>query len=127
MSNARWIAAYLRERLVDPNRLLLGTLWHEKPESKVLRELDASFEDAYRLVTGDDAPPEIRPERSVYVSKHQLQPLVAALPEVLPAGVSFGFAQDDETAWLSASPAVDPEDREVDLAAHIARALERAS
>ena len=123
VNNTRWIAAYLHQRLADPEHLLLGTLWQEKPESKVLRELAASFEAAYRHLTGDDPPDELRPARSVYVGRAELDRLVGRLSEVLPAGVSFGFAYDEEIAWFSASPECDAEGRHVDLEGCIERAL----
>ncbi len=125
VNHARWLAAYLRQPLADPEHLLLGTLWHDKPESKVLRDLQVSFEEAYRQLTGEEAGQEIAPSRSVYVSRRDLEPVVGALQALLPAGVWFGFAQDDELAWFSAHPDVDAEGQEIDLESHIEQALAR--
>ncbi len=88
---------------VDTEHLLLGTLRHDKPESKVLRQLGATFEDVYRELTGQEPADEIRPERPVYVHEKDLAPLLRFLPEVLPAEVSYGFDFDDELAWFTSS------------------------
>lgn len=105
ISNTRWVAAYLGSSLAGTEHLLLGTLWFEKSESKVLRDLAVTFEDAYRKTTGQEPPDEIRPLRPVYVSPFgDINALVRALNEILPAGSSLRFAFDDERAWFSTSP-----------------------
>ena len=100
-THARWIAVHLEDRVAGTRHLLLGTLFHEKAESRVLRELGITFDDAYRAATGRRPPPALTPERSVFVPVEQLDGLLATLPKVLPVGRSFGYAYDDELAWFS--------------------------
>lgn len=116
VSNTRWLGAYLRQSLAGAEHLLLGTLWHEKPGSKVLRELPVTFGDAYREVTGQEVPEEVRPSRSVFVSRDDLERLLRTLAEVLPAGVRYGFSFDDDLAWFST-------DSDIDLRDYVRRAL----
>ena len=100
VTHTRWIAIYLGQARADTEHLLLGTLQHHKAESKVLRELDLTFEAVYSALTGEEPLPELRPRRPLYVPEEQLAPLLRYLPDVLPEGVSFGFSFDDELAWF---------------------------
>ena len=118
--HTRWLAAYFRPSRADTVHLLLGTLWDEKPDRKVFRELGLRFEDVYREATGREPPDEVLPPRAVYVSKEDLMPVVRALPQVLPAGASFGFAEDDECAWLTTHS-------DIDLSDYVGRALASAN
>lgn len=102
-THARWIAVHLEDRVAGTRHLLLGTLFHEKAESRVLRELGVTFEDAYREATGRRPAKALTPERSVFVPVEELQGLLATLPKVLPEGRCFGWANDDELAWFVTS------------------------
>lgn len=123
VTNTRWIAAYLEAVVAEPEHLLLGTLWYEKPESKVLRNLEVAFEDAYREMTGQQPPDTIRPVRPVYVypPPGDLSAFVRALHAVLPGEATFGFAFDDERAWFSPSPET------IDLEEYIPKAQARVA
>ena len=103
VTHTRWLAIYLGQNPANTEHLLLGTLQHHKAESKVLRELDLTFEDAYSALTGQEPPPELRPRRPLYVPEQQLSALLRYLPDVLPEGVSYGFNFDDELAWFDSS------------------------
>ncbi len=118
VTHTRWLAIYLGQTPANGEHLLLGTLQHHKAESKVLRKLGLSFEDAYTELTGAEPPPELRPERPLYVPEAQLAPLLRYLPDVLPEGASYSFGFDDELAWFN-SPADEFE-------VYVQRALARA-
>lgn len=118
--HARWIAAYLGRVRTDTDHLLLGVLWDEQPENKVLRDLGISFVDVYQEVTGGPPPEEVAPPKLVYISEDHLTTLLGTLPAVLPSGVSFSFACDDERAWFSTHS-------DIDLELYVRRALPRAA
>ena len=103
VTHTRWLAIYLHQTPPDTEHLLLGTLQHHKAESKAFRELDLTFEDAYKELTGEEPAPELRPRRPLYVPERQLAPLLRYLPDVVPAEVSYSFAFDDELAWFDSA------------------------
>ena len=119
VTHTRWLAIYLEQLPADTEHLLLGTLQHHKAESKVLRQLGLTFEDAYAQLTGAEPPLALRPQRPLYVPAAQLEPLLRHLPDVVPDRVSYSFNFDDELAWFSSST----EDFEV----YLQRALAVAS
>jgi ATP-dependent Clp protease ATP-binding subunit ClpC len=109
MTHAHWLAAYRRSQVVETEDLLLALLWDQDSISaQALGELGVSFEDAYRTLTGDEAPPEIRPAPSkrgdygeaVYVSKNEMEVVLRRLHEFLPPKATYAFNFDDKQAWF---------------------------
>ena len=120
VTHTRWLARYFRETRADREHLLLGALWHEPPENKVLRELrlqEVTFEAAYQRLTGQVTPPELERSQPVYVPRDALERVLRVLPTFLPADASYSFNFDEELAWLGTSD-------QVDLEGCVQRALE---
>lgn len=125
MTHAHWLAAYRRSRVVETEHLLLALLWDQDSISaQALAEFGVSFGDAYRTLTGEEPPPEIRPAPStigdhgepVYVSKNEMEVLLRRLQKFLPPKATYAFNFDDERAWFWA-------DKEVDLGRAVEEAL----
>jgi hypothetical protein len=117
--HTRWVAAYLGRRAADTAHLLLGLLCDDRPEDRIFAELALRFEDVYQELIGEPPPEEVTPPRPVIVPIGEFETVLRMLPRVLPSGVSFGFALDDERAWFDTSSDVDLED-------YVRRALAQA-
>ncbi len=117
--STRWLAAHLGQRTADTEHWLLGVLADDRPENKVLRDLGIRFEDVYHALAGVPPPEEIAPLRHVVIPIEDFDSALRMLPKVLPAGVTYSFAFDDEQAWFST-------DWDVDLEDYMKRALARA-